>query len=220
MKRTRIILLLVAVVAVSARLSFADARTYQFTSGNRPFLYTGTFDHDIDAQVAGTFDLVMNVGAGTAQLTNINAHLEQVAHAPPYESNVLTPSSITFFDRPFSALWPTDMSALTGHFIGPDLLEFDGPTVGIYYKETPGYDRPAMGLPTGGFIAAPGYSTVMRLQLDGDAVTINALAEWIFVNDAPYYYLLNARATAVPEPASGLLFITVLMAQIAVIRRR
>jgi hypothetical protein len=203
MNWNNIISLTFAVVAVVASPSFAiEVRTYQFSGDDRPFAYQA-WGPAIDAQILGTFDLVLDQSAGTGQLTNLQARIANPAYAPPDQDSPLLASTRTYFDNvPLSTRWPTNLGSLTGHFIAADLLEFDGPNSGVYFRQTPGSDRPYLGY-TYGSAYIEGFDTALQLKLGGDSVTINAVATQILWNDAPLYYLLNAHATLVPEPGIG-----------------
>ena len=83
MNRNHIIWLTFSAVAVVAAPSFAiEVRTYQFSSDNRPYRYQA-WGPAIDAQLSGTFDLVLDQSAGTAQLANIQAIIVNPAHCAP-----------------------------------------------------------------------------------------------------------------------------------------
>jgi hypothetical protein len=199
----------VVVLLAGQALVAAEVRTYQFVGdGSRPFLYDSSWGLQIDAPLVGTFDLVTDPVAGTAQLTNINTYLGEPAKAPPRQNEPLSASDRAYFvNKPLTTVWRTNLIALTGHFIAPDLIEFAGPSAGLYYKRIPNYDRPVIGYPSGGFNYIPGYNTAMQIALDGDQATINAVSTDIVVNDIPFYYLLNARATVVPEPSVAILLV-------------
>ena len=206
MNRNNIISLAFAVVAIVAAPSFAiEVRTYQFSSDNRPFRYQA-WEPAIDAQLTGTFDLVLDQSAGTAQLANIQAIIVNPAHAPPNENAPLNASDRTCFENlPFSNRWPTNLTSLTGHFLAPDLLEFDGPNSGVSLKHDANSSLPYLGYtyPINHYIY--GQDTALQLKLQGDTAVITAVAFHIAAIDAPTYYLLNAQATLVPEPSAVVL---------------
>src|SRR5689334_327101 len=86
-------------IALLGLPSFAsEVRTYQFANdGNRPYIYWAW--NVIDAQLSGTFDLVLDQAAGTAQLTNLQARIFNPAYAPPDQNIPLTASAHTYFDN-------------------------------------------------------------------------------------------------------------------------
>src|SRR4051794_5619757 len=194
MNRNHIVSLTFAAVAVIAAPSFAiEVRTYQFSSDNRPYRYQA-WGPAIDAQLSGTFDLVLDQSAGTAQLANIQTIIVNPAHAPPNENVPLNASSRAFFENlPFSNRWPTNLTSLTGHFLAPDLLEFDGPNSDVSLKYNANSNLPYLGYtyPITHYIY--GHDTALQLQLQGDTAVITAVAFHIAAIDAPIYYLLNAQ---------------------------
>lgn len=189
-------------IALLGQPSFAfEVRTYQFAAdGSRPFVYEAW--DVIDAQLSGTFDLVLDQTAGTAKLTNLQVRIFDPAYAPPNQNISLIPSSRTYFDDILlSTRWPTNLSLLSGHFLAPDLLEFDGPNSGVFLGYHAYSNLPYLGHTYGsGYIE--GHDTALQVRLGSDTATITAIAEnWISI-DSPIYYLLNAQATLVPEPST------------------
>jgi hypothetical protein len=191
-----------AAIALLGLPSFAfEVRTYQFADdGSRPFVY---FARDIiDTQLSGTFDLVLDQAAGTAQLTNLQARIFNPAYAPPNQNIPLTASARTYFDNaPLSLRWPTNLGSLPGRFLAPDLLEFDGPNSGVFLAHTANSNFPYLGH-TYGSGHIEGHDTALEVRLGSDTATITAVADNWIVNDSPIYYLLNAQATLVPEPST------------------
>jgi hypothetical protein len=212
---------LAAVVAGASSSLAIEMRTYQFSTDNRPFRYQA-WDPAVDAQLIGTFNLVLDQSAGTAQLANIQATILNPAHAPPNESIPLLNSTRTYFDNiPFSTRWPTNLSSLPGHFLAPDLLEFDGPNDGIFLKPGSGSDLPSLGHPSTILHYVNAYDTGLQLKLQGDIATITAVAHHLILIDSADYYLLSARATLVPEPSScALVVITIGFMSGQIFRRR
>jgi hypothetical protein len=207
MNRNIIISLLFAAVAIVASppCLAIEVRTYQFSGDNRPYRYQA-WGPAIDAQLSGTFDLVLDQSAGTAQLTNIQTTIVNPAYAPPNASVPLSASSRTFFENlPFSSRWPTNLTSLTGHFLAPDLLEFDGPNSGVSLKHDANSNLPYLGysFPISHYIY--GHDTALQLKLQGDTAAITAVAFHIIAIDSPIYYLLDAQATLVPEPSAVVL---------------
>ena len=98
-----------------------------------------------------------------------------------------------------AARWPTNLTALPGHFLAPDLIEFDGPSTGIFFVPDNGSGHAAIGFGSGTHFVA-GYNTALQLKLTGDTVTMDAVAMNFFINDSSNYFLVNAQATSVPEP--------------------
>ena len=203
--RKKIHSLTFAAIALLGLPSFAfEVRTYQFADdGSRPFVY---FARDvIDTQLSGTFDLVLDQAAGTAQLTNLQARIFNPAYTPPNQNIPLTASARTYFDNaPLSIRWPTNLSSLPGRFLAPDLLEFDRPNSGVFLGYTASSDRPYLGH-TYGSGHIEGHDTALQVRLGSDTATITAVADNWIVNDSPIYYLLNAQATLVPEPSAVVL---------------
>src|SRR3954470_13751292 len=191
-----------AAVALIALPSFAiETRTYQFSAGgNRPFLYDSSWGLVVDAQLAGTFDLMLDQSAGTAQLTNLQARIINPANAPPKQNIPLTASDRAYFDNLLlSNRWPTNLSSLPGHFLAPDLAEFDGPSSGIFLVQPADSIRPTFGYrPDAHFV--DGFNTVLQIKLGSSMAVVNGVAFYPFAIDAPFYYLLDAQATLVPEP--------------------
>lgn len=189
-----------AATALLGLPSFAfEFQMYQFAAdGSRPFVYWAW--DVIDAQISGTFDLMLDQAAGTAQLTNLQVRIFDPAYAPPNQNIPLIPSSRTYFDDVLlSTRWPTNLSLLSGHFLTPDLLEFDGPNSGVFLGHHAYSNLPYLGH-TYGSGHIEGYDTALQVKLGTDSATITAIAEnWIQI-DSAIYYLLNAQATLVPEP--------------------
>ena len=99
MNRHHIIRLTFVAAATVALPSFAvEVRTYQFSNDNRPYRYQA-WAPATDAQLVGTFDLVLDQSAGTARLANIQATIVNPAHAPPNQGTPLTPSARLFRQR-------------------------------------------------------------------------------------------------------------------------
>jgi hypothetical protein len=170
---------------------------------NRPFLYDSSWGLLADAQLSGTFDLVFDEQAGTAQLTNLDTRIVNPVYAPPRQDIPLTASTRAWLDNiPLATRWPTDLSSLAGRFLAPDLIEFDGPSNGIYFVQPANSSRPTFGYGPG-FHYVEGFSTVLQVKLEDDTATLSGVATMLLWNDAPFYYLLNARATLVPEPGLG-----------------
>src|SRR4051794_34684958 len=198
-------LLTFAAIALLGLPSFAfEVRTYQFADdGNRPYVYFAW--EVIDAQLSGTFDLVLDQAAGTAQLTNLQARIFNPAFAPPNQNIPLTASAHTYFDNaPLSIRWPNNLSSLPGRFLAPDLLEFDGPNSGVFLGHSANSNLPSLGF-TYGSGHIEGHDTALQVRLGSDTATITAVADNWIVIDSPIYYLLNAQATLVPEPSAVVL---------------
>jgi hypothetical protein len=219
MNRYHIIRLTFVAAATVALPSFAvEVRTYQFSSDNRPYRYQA-WAPATDAQLIGTFDLVLDPSAGTAQLTNIQATIVNPAYAPPNQGTPLTASQRAYFDNvPLSTRWPTNLASLTGHFLAPDLLEFDGPNNNIYFRQDTASSLPYIGFSLPGYYNADAYDTALQLRLGSDSATLTGVATQIFWNDATLHYLLGARATLVPEPST--LALAVIAAATISTRRR
>ena len=207
MKNKFIPLTLAAVFLMTAPSFAIDVRTYQFSGGNRPYRYQA-WGGPTDAQLIGTFDLVLDQSAGTAQLTNIRATILNPAYAPPNEYIPLLESTRIYFDNvPFSSRWPTNLTSLTGHFLAPDLLEFDGPNDGIYFRQDACSSLPQLGYSISRIHNPDAYDTALQLRLGAGTATLTGVATQILWNDSALYYLLNAQATLVPEPSSATLVV-------------
>lgn len=202
----KIFSLAITATALLGLPSFAfEVRTYQFAAdGSRPFVYWAW--DVIDAKISGSFDLMLDQAAGTAQLTNLQVRIFDPAYAPPNQNIPLIPSSRTYFDDVLlSTRWPTNLSLLSGHFLTPDLLEFDGPNSGVFLGHNDYSNLPYLGIPHYGSGHIEGYDTALQVELRSGTATITAIAEnWIQI-DSAIYYLLNAQATLVPEPNTILL---------------
>ena len=222
MSHNHIIPLTFVVFVVVASPSFAvEVRTYQFSGDNRPFAYHA-WGPAIDAQLSGTFDLVLDQLAGTAQLTNLHARIVNPAHAQPNQDIPLITSERTYFDNiPLTTRWPTNLTSLQGHFLAPDLLEFDGPNDGIFLRQDAGHNFPYLGYSFASIHNVDAYDTALQLKLGSDTATLTGVATQILWNDSALYYLLGAQVTLVPEPSSGtLVAITIVFASGLILRRR
>ena len=198
------VLVLPSIFPLSA--AAADVRTYQFTAGNDlPFIYDSAWGLVVNSHLTGSFDLALDPSAGTAQLLNLNIQFDQLQLAPPRQNDPLPPDVPPFFSVPFTNLWPNDLTSLPGRFTAPNVVEFDGPTNGIFLTQPAGSARPNVtysSTPT--FV--PGYNSAFQVKLDGNTATISAATTNYFGVDFPQYFIAGATATLVPEPATSVLF--------------
>jgi hypothetical protein len=62
--------------------------------------------------------------------------------------------------------------------------------------------------------------TALQLKVGSGTVTLTGVANQILWNDAPYFYLLGAQATLIPEPSSAILSAITMIAGACLLRRR
>jgi hypothetical protein len=207
MLRTAILwalLVLPSILPLSAAAT--DLRTYQFSTGNdRPFIYDSSWGLVVNSHLKGSFDLALDQSAGTAQLLNLNIQFDQLQLAPPRQNDPLPPDVVAFFNTPFTNIWPNNLTTLPGRFAAPNVVEFDGPTVGIFLIRPAGSARPNVTY-TGSPRYVAGYNSAFQLKLDGNTAIISAATTNYFGIDFPQYFIVDATATLVPEPATAVPF--------------